>query len=79
MEKNLSGDKYSEEESSDAFVLEAVPIQEEVLVNEEEDELEELVYEPTVETVETCSFQTDKLCMNAGMVHDDDMLQQCHR
>lgn len=48
-------------------------------MNEEEDQLEELVYEPTIETVETCSFQTKYLCMNAGMIHDDVMLQQCHR
>ena len=79
MEKNLSGDKYSEEESCDAFVLEAVTVQEEVLVNEEEDQLEELIYKPTVETVELCDLQTESLCMNVGMVHDDDILQQCHR
>lgn len=41
-------------------------------MNKEKDQLEKLVYEPTVEIVETCSFQTDKLCMNAGMIHDDD-------
>ena len=39
IEKNLSGDKYSEEESSDALVLEAITVQEEVIVNEEEDQL----------------------------------------
>ena len=48
-------------------------------MNEEEDKLEELVYEPTVETVELCDFQTESLCVNAEMVHDDEMLQQCHR
>ena len=69
VERSLSGDKYSEEESSDAF---SVTVQEEVHMNEKEIQLEELVYEPTVETVETCSFQTDKLCMNVGMIHDDD-------
>lgn len=72
MEKNISGDK-----SSDVF--EAVTVQEEVHVNEEEDELEEPVYEPVVETVELCDFQTKSLCMNARTVNDDDMLQQCHR
>ena len=79
MEKNFSRDKYSEEEGSDVFVLEAVTVQEEVLVNEEEDQLEELVYKPTVETIELCSFQTESLCVNAGTVSDDYMLQQCHR
>jgi len=68
MEKNISGHKYFEEESSDAFAVTA----QEVLVNEEKDQLEELIYEPTVETVETCSFQTDKFYINAGMIHDDD-------
>ena len=49
-------------------------------MNEEDDQLEELVYEPTIKVVETCSFQTDKLCMHAGTVSDGDvMLQQCHR
>lgn len=55
-------------------------VEEEVHVNEEDDQLEELVYEPTNKAVETCSFQTDKLCINAGTVSDGDvMLQQCHR
>jgi len=71
VERSLSGDKYSEEESSDAFTI---IVQEEVHMNEKEIQLEELVYEPTVKVVETCSFQTDKLCMNAGMIHNDDQL-----
>ena len=79
MEKTLSGDKYSEEESSDVFVLEAVAVQEEVLVNEEEDQLEELAYKPIVETVELCDFQTEDLCVSAGTVSDSEMLQQCHK
>eukprot|EP00253_Pinus_taeda_P029526 PITA_29526 len=55
-------------------------VEEEVHMNEEKDQLEELVYEPTVKVVETCSFQTDKLYMNARIVSDGDvMLQQCHR
>lgn len=54
-------------------------VEEEVHENEEEDQLEELLYEPMVEVVKTCSFQTDKMCMNAGTVSDGDaMLQQCH-
>ena len=61
------------------IVLEVVTVQEEVLVNEEEDQLEELVYKPTVETVELCDFQTESLCVNVEMVHDDEILQQCYR
>lgn len=49
-------------------------VEEEVHVNEEDDQLEELVYEPTVKVVETCSFQTDKLCMHAGTVSDGDVM-----
>lgn len=49
-------------------------------VHEEDDQLEELVYEPTIKAVENCSFQTDKLCMNAGTVSDGDvMIQQCYK
>jgi len=79
MEKTLSGDKYLEEESSDAFVHEAIAVQEGVLVNEEEDQLEELAYKPTVETIELCDFQTEDLCVSAGTVSDSEMLQQCYR
>ena len=57
MEKNLSKDKYFEEEcplnerSSDTF--EVVTTQEEILVNEEEeDQSEELICETTVDIVE---------------------------
>lgn len=32
-----------------------------------------------VETIEFCDFQTDSLCVNAGTISDDEMLQQCHR
>ena len=48
-------------------------------MNKEEDQLEELVYEPTFKTVELCDFETESLCVNAGTVNDDVMLQQCHR
>lgn len=78
MEMTLSGDKYSEEERSDEFVLEAVAVQEGVLVNEEEDQVEELAYKPTVETVEHCDFQTEDLCVSVGSVSDSEMLQQCY-
>ena len=80
MEKYISGDKYSEEGSSDAFVLENFAVQEEVLVDtEEENQSEALIGEVTVDTVEHFDIQTESLCVNAGMVHDDVMLQQCHR
>ena len=42
-------------------------VEEEVHVNEEDDQLEELVYKPTIETVELCFFQTESLCMNEGL------------
>ena len=77
MEKTLSGDKYSEEESRDVFILEVVVVQEGVLVNEEEDQLEELAYKPIVETIELCDFQTEDLCVSAGTISDSEMLQQC--
>ena len=66
VEMSLSGDRYSEEESSDAFA----GTTQNVHVNKKEIQLEELVYEPTVETVETCNFQTEQLCMNTWMIHD---------
>lgn len=75
-----SMEKYSEEESGDAFVLRAMIAQEEVLVDAKEvNQFEALISESTVETIELCDSQTDKLCMNAGTVSGDDMLQQCHR
>lgn len=46
--------------------LTAAELEEEVHANEENDQLEEPVSEPTSEIVKTCSLPTDKLCMNAG-------------
>ena len=90
MGKYLSEDIYSrvesnEEEcllnegSSNAFMFEAITGQGEILVNEEEDQSEELVYKTIVDTVEHFDLKIEDLCMNAGMVLDDDILQQCHK
>lgn len=54
--------------------------QEEVLMDAEEvNQFVALISEATVETVELCDSQTEDLYMNAGVVHDDDKLQQCNR
>ena len=63
----------------DVKSCETVTAQEEVLVNKEEDQLEELAYKQTVEIVDLCDFQTEDLCVNAGTISDDGMLQQCQR
>ena len=68
------------EGGSHACMIEAVAAQEEILEDEEgEDQFEELICERPVEAVEACGLQTKSLCMNAGIVNDDEMLQQCHR
>ena len=48
-------------------------------VAEEVDDCVARISEATVETVELCDFQTESLCVNAGTISDDGMLQQCHR
>ena len=39
----------------------------------------ELICEAIVETVEPCNFQTDNLCINAGIISNDEVLMKCHR
>ena len=68
------------EGSSDTFMMETVATQEEIPVNEEgEDQFEELICETPVEAIEACGLQIESLCMNAGIVNDDEILQQCHK
>ena len=68
------------EESSDAFIFEVFTTQEEFPMKEgEEIQSEELICEATVETVESCNFQTENFCMNAGIVNDDEILQKCQK
>jgi len=61
-------------------MFEAVTTQEQFLVNEgDEIQSEELICEAIVETVEPCNFQTDNLCINAGIISDDEVLMKCQR
>lgn len=62
------------------MIFEAVTTQEEFLVKEgDEIQSEELICEAKVETVERCNSQTDKLCTNAGIISDDEILMKCER
>ena len=45
----------------------------------DEIQTEGLIGEATVETVEPCNFQTDNLCINAGIISNDEVLKKCQR
>ena len=45
----------------------------------DENQSEELICEATVEIVEPCNFEIDKLCTNARIISDDETLMKCQR
>ena len=61
-------------------MFEVVTTHEQFLVKEgDEIQSEELICEATIETVEPCNSQTDELCINAGIISDNEVLIKCHR
>ena len=40
---------------------------------------EERIFEATDMIVEPCNFHIDNLCINAGIVNNDEVLMKCHR
>jgi len=60
-------------------MFETVTTQEQFIVKGDENQSEALICGATVETAQPCNFQTDKLCINVGIISDDEVLMKCHR
>ncbi|MCY6524837.1 hypothetical protein, partial [Actinobacillus pleuropneumoniae] len=57
-----------------------ITTQEQFLVKEGDAiQSKELICEATVETIEPCNFQTNNLCINAGIISNDEVLKKCHK
>lgn len=75
-----SSELLQQKESSNTLMFEAVTTQEQFLVKEgDEIQFEELICEAIVETFEPCNFQTHNLCINVGIISDDEVLMKCQR
>ena len=58
-------------------MVEAITTQEKIIVKEgDEIQSEGLICEATIETIEPCSSQTNKLCTNVGIISDDEVLMK---
>ena len=74
-----SSELLQQKECSNIMMFETAITQEQFLVKEgDEIQYEERIYEATVETVEHCNYQTNKLCINAGIISDDEVLMKRH-
>ena len=73
-----SSESLQKKEFSNTLMFEAMTTHEKFLVKGDEIQSEELICETTVETVEPCNFQIDNLCINVGIISNDEVLMNCH-
>lgn len=75
-----SSELLQQKEFINTLIFEVVTTHEKFLVKKgHEIQSEELICEATIETVETCNFQTNNLCINVGTVSSDEVLMKCNR